>query len=168
MYIRPVIGLFGTCGTSTWRQKFIEKCSLENIPYFNPQVKNWHPGLVVDENRHLAEDAIILFPVLAETTGQGSLAETGFSILNALRQNRALRYFVFLIDDDCTDPNASPGQIKDSVRTRALIKSKIAEESRNCHNVFLVSTMEEMFETAFVLWQVVDTATSVKQKRAAG
>lgn len=65
------IGMFGTCGGSTWREKFIEKYEEQGMNYFNPQVENWTPECAVDEARHLAEDKIILFPVTqdAETPG---------------------------------------------------------------------------------------------------
>ena len=89
------IGLFATCGRSTWRKEFVEQYEELDIEFFNPQVGlgEWHPGMVDDENRHLAEDEIILFPVTDESTGQGSLAEIGFSIQQALRMKRN-RYFV--------------------------------------------------------------------------
>ena len=102
--IIPVIGLFGTCGNSTWRNSFIKTYEARDISYFNPQVPEgtWHPGLVDEENAHLLEDPIILFPVTSETTGQGSLAEIGFSILAAIKRSPD-RYFIILIDDECTD-----------------------------------------------------------------
>jgi hypothetical protein len=54
------IGLFGTCDNNRWRDSFMTKYDGLNIPYFNPMVDNWHPGLVADEAKHLAEDEIIL------------------------------------------------------------------------------------------------------------
>lgn len=146
------IGLFGTCGKSTWRKAFVEKYESEGIEFFNPQVGfgEWHPGMVDDENRHLAEDEIILFPVTDESTGQGSLAEIGFSIQQALRMNRN-RYFVFLIDDDCNDPDADEYHIKDSINSRKLVKSKLTEEAKNCHNVFLVESVKEMLDLSMWL-----------------
>ena len=79
------IGLFGTCGNSRWRDAFIEKYKELGIAFFNPQVEDWTPDCAVEEARHLAEDRIILFPVTSETYGIGSIAETGFCVLQAIR-----------------------------------------------------------------------------------
>ena len=62
------IGLFGTCGSSTWRAPFIEAFEAEGIEYFNPQVDDWTPELASVEARHLAGDAIITMVVTGETT----------------------------------------------------------------------------------------------------
>lgn len=40
------IGLFGTCGGSIWRDKFMDKYDDENLTgepilYYNPQVEDW-------------------------------------------------------------------------------------------------------------------------------
>lgn len=147
------IGLFGTCGNSTWRDAFMAEYAKSNIEFYNPQVDDWHPGLADDENRHLAEDEIILFPVTEETTGQGSLAEIGFSIQHALRLNRQ-RYFIFLIEDECKDPNASEAQIKDSNRSRKLVKSKLVVEAKQCYNIFLVDSLEEMLTLSIQLNEI--------------
>jgi hypothetical protein len=33
---KPIIGLFGTCGNSTWREDFIELYNNEGLEYYNP------------------------------------------------------------------------------------------------------------------------------------
>lgn len=147
------IGLFGTCGNSKWRDDFMKRYDDLGLEYFNPQVDDWHPGLVEDENRHLAEDEIILFPVTDETTAQGSLAEIGFSIRQALRMNRN-RYFIFMIHDECKDPSATEGQVDDSNRSRKLVKSKLMDEAEVCHNVLMVETLEEMLELSIKLARI--------------
>ncbi len=149
------IGLFGTCGNSRWRDDFISCYEQRGIRFFNPQVPEgtWHPGLVADENRHFVEDDIILFPVTAETTGQGSLAEIGFSILNALRQNR-MRFFIFLIEEGCLAPEATPAEIEGSVRSRQLVKKKLAKEAADHHNIFLVGSLAEMLDLSLRLHEV--------------
>ena len=54
------IGLFGTCGGSTWRDKFIERYDEEGIEWFNPQKADWKPEDMELENVNLNEDDIIL------------------------------------------------------------------------------------------------------------
>ena len=147
------VGLFGTCGASQWRNTFIAEYNQRNILFFNPQVPDgtWSAGMVHEENRHFNTDQIILFPVTDETTGQGSLAEIGFSIINALRQNRN-RYFIFLIDDICLDPTASQDAVSDSNRSRQLVKSKLITESLSNDNIFLVQTLDDMLRLSVLLY----------------
>ena len=61
------IGLFGTCGNSTWRNKFMEIYDKKNIIYYNPQVDDWKPEDAVIEAERLANDQIILFPITVIT-----------------------------------------------------------------------------------------------------
>lgn len=141
------VGLFGTCGGSTWRDDFIKEIdNLEDdTTYFNPDAgDNWHPGMIDDENRHLMEDEIILFPVLGETAGTGSLGEIGFSVLNVMRNvmNGKAQFLIILIDDVCTVDDEALA--KDSNRARKLVKSKVLKV--NHPNIFLVDTLQDMGE----------------------
>jgi len=146
----PCIGLFGTCGSSRWREPFIARYRSETIPFFNPQVENWQPELAAVEARHLAEDELILFPVTAETYGTGSLAECGFSILNAIRLDDR-RDFVILVeqtlDPSLDDPVAAP----ESRRARALVLEHLRKLALG--NVYLVETLQEMLDVSLVLYQ---------------
>lgn len=161
------VGLFGTCGRSQWREPFIAALSERSIAFFNPQLPPgaWTPGAVADENKHLAEDDIVLFPVTAESSGLGSLGEIGFSIRAALRANR-FRQFIFLIEDTCTDPEATPEVVKESNRMRALVKSKLADEARDWHNIHLVDTLEEMLEMTLRLAPAMAEINAADVKRA--
>ena len=92
------IGLFGTCGKTIWRKRFVEIYDGLGINYFNPQVEEWTPDSAELEAEHLANDKIVLFPITHETYGIGSLTELGFGILNSIKlENR--RDFVILIED---------------------------------------------------------------------
>lgn len=158
------IGLFGTCGSSTWRTDFIKRYEQLGIAFFNPQLPEgtWTPGCVAEENTHLATDAVILFPVTNETTGQGSLAEIGFSINAALLRN-ADRYFIFYIADDCVDPKASENAIADSVRSRKLVKSKLKEAAKSNDGIFLVDDMESMLFISVELHAHVQKYNTIKR-----
>lgn len=150
----PCIGLFGTCGVSRWREPFIQRYDELSIPYFNPQVATgtWHPGLVAEENRHFHQDSLILFPVTAETTGQGSLAEIGFSVANALRQAQD-RFFLFLVEEDCHDTSADDTSRADSVRSRALVKSKLLDAAGRYPNILLVDSRSDMLDLSVSLFR---------------
>jgi len=144
--------MFGTCGGSTWREPMIEKFKEQGIDYFNPQVSNWTPDCAIAEADHLAEDAIILFPVTGETTGVGSLSEVGFSILNAIRLDNQ-RDFVIMIEPDLTDAlkeTIPPAQAKESIRARALVNKHL--EKLRLSNLYIVSSFDEMYEVSVSLY----------------
>lgn len=151
--MKLTIGMFGTCGGSKWREPMIEKFKEQGIDYFDPQVPNWTPECAVEEADHLAEDAIILFPVTGETLATASLSEVGFSILNAIRLDNQ-RDFVIMIEPDLLSElkeNVTPAQAKDSIRARALVNKHL--EKLRLSNLYIVSSLEEMCEVAISLYK---------------
>ena len=149
---KPIIGLFGTCGRSTWRDDFISIYESEELEFYNPLKVDWNPEDVVEEAKHLAEDEIILFPITSETYGLGSLAEVGFSILNAIRIDNS-RFFVILIDDDVIEElkNENPALAKESKRNRALVKNHLSKLLLS--NLYIVDNMEDLLQCSIVLYQ---------------
>lgn len=144
------IGLFGTCGNSRWRDPFIAKYTDLGVPFFNPQVDDWKPECAVEEARHLAEDAIILFPVTSETYATGSLAEVGFSILQAIKLDDR-RDFVVMIDLQLDEALNDPVARKESIRSRALV----AEHLRKLRlpNLYVVDDLTQMLEISLTLFE---------------
>ena len=142
------IGLFGTCGKSKWREPFMLKYNELGINYFNPQVENWTPSCAEEEARHLAEDQIILFPVTRETYATGSLAEVGFSILNAIRLDDR-RDFVIMIEMELDQNLDNETARKESLRARALVKQHL--KKLRLSNLYLVDTLEEMLDASITL-----------------
>lgn len=167
--ILPTIGLFGTCGNSTWRKPFIEYYTRESIGFFNPQVPDWNPAFAKEEAKHLAHDAIVLFPVLAETYGCGSLAETGFSIANAMRYDDR-RDFVILIDPmpdpsldiDNPEKRLSRTAFKESCRARALATEHL--KGFGLRNAFFVETVDQMFDLSLTLWSSLNTRLDAMER----
>jgi len=135
------IGLFGTCGGSTWRDKFMSQYDKAGIDYFNPQKDDWKPEDAEIEADHLANDEIILFPVLEETSGLGSLGEVGFSILQSIRLDEN-RNVIVMIDKNCTVEDEAVRN--ESIRMRALIKAHL--KKLKYPNVFLVQNQIDMYE----------------------
>lgn len=146
------IGLFGTCGNSTWRISFIEKYQELGIEFFNPQVDDWKPELAEVEAEHLASDQIILFPITDETYATGSLAESGFSILNAIKLDDR-RDFVILIQKELKKElmDNNPECAKESLRARALVKQHL--KKLNFSNLYVVETLEQMLNVSITLWK---------------
>lgn len=161
--INCCVGLFGTCGTSTWRKPIINILESKGIDYFNPQVEDWTPEFAKEEAHHLINDDIVLFPVTGETYGTGSLAEVGFSINTALKSinEDAFRFLVVMID-----PTLYPALMEDkaaakeSIRSRALVLAHL--EKINHPNVFVVNTFEHMTALAVDLSTVVVTLKRLK------
>ena len=148
------IGLFGTCDNVPWRIPFMEKYEEMGIKFFNPDAgDNWHPGLIEEENYYLNNAEIILFPILKESLGSGSLGEVGFSVQNVTRNilNGKRQFLIALIDDECTDERKTDDERARSVRDRKLVKSKLAEKA-SPPVISLVNTLEEMLELSLELY----------------
>lgn len=144
------IGLFGSCGNTQWRNKFINEYEGLNIKYYNPQVEDWKPEFAEIEAEHLANDKIILFPITSETYGLGSLSEVGFSILNAIKLDDR-RNFVILIDSVLESSLDNENLKKESLRARALVKQHL--KKLNLSNIYLVDTLDEMLEVSLILYK---------------
>lgn len=155
------IGLFGTCGKSSWRDRFMEIYEIEHIEYFNPQVPDWKPEFAEVEAEHLASDQIVLFPVTKETYGMGSLAETGFSILNAIKLDDR-RDFVILVEQELEEEllTENPALAKESLRARALVKQHL--KKLGFSNLFVVDSLDEMLAVSLALWESHQIRNQVK------
>lgn len=156
---KTYVGLFGTCGTTTWRKEFISKFDALGITYFNPQVDDWNEEFAKTEAMHLIRDDIILFPVTKDTYGTGSLAETGFSIMQVLKSmehNKNMHRKVIIMIEDDLDPKLkedNPVASKESMRARALVNAHLAEIDNP--NVYVVSNFKQMLDLATQLYPAV-------------
>jgi hypothetical protein len=174
------IGLFGTCDNIPWREPFIKRYNELGIKYFNPVIDNWSelleksrkglcPNPTVTENYYLNNAEVILFPVLKDSLGQGSLAEMGFSIMRVARNilSGNSQFLIALIDDDCTDERKTEIERKDSVRSRALVKSKLIENVVY-PNIILVDTLAEMLDYSLMVYNMAKYGNELKEnmKRA--
>jgi len=151
------IGLFGTCGNSTWRNKFIEHYNKYNVEFFNPQLPDgtWETAPMYykqQEAWHLNKDKIILFPVTGETYGIRSLGEFGFSIAEALKFDDR-RECIFFIDqelDPCLKDNKEMYNLSVSHRALTLEHLRIVAEYDNIH---IVNNIYQMRRLSMMLWR---------------
>lgn len=147
------IGLFGTCGGSKWRDKFIKTYQRKNIDFYNPQVPDgtWTPECATIEAEHLANDRIILFPITNETYAFGSLSEIGFSILNAIKLD-SRRYFLVFIANDLIPELDDEKSRKQSLNARALVLQHLKKLQLN--NIYLVDSLDQMLEASIKIHKI--------------
>ena len=163
------IGLFGSCDITTWRQdifipKYLELGMVDGKDFYNPQLPpgKWKPEDAQHEAEHLANDAIVCFPVTSSSYSLGSLVETGFSILQSIRFDDR-RDFIIMIDDHLINILMEDEKLsKESLRARALVKEHLRK--LNFSNVYLVETLEEMLELSIKLFEVNKKLMPEKQK----
>lgn len=164
------IGLFGTCGKSTWRKDFIDFYEIEGMEYFNPQKEGWSPADAEIEADHLVNDEILLFPVTAETYAFGSLAETGFSIMQALKFSENRDIVVMIEPDvDMDEKMMSTNELsqhlvlkKETQRARALVKAHLKKV--NYPNVWMVESLEDMLELSISLYDIHMTQRDLHER----
>jgi len=162
------IGMFGTCGKSTWRKNLFipyyeNIMGLEDgVDYFNPQVDDWKPELAQIEAEHLAEDCIILFPITSETYGLGSLMETGFSLLNAIKLDDR-RDFIVMVDQKLDDELMENKELaEESLKGRTLVLQHL--KKLNFSNVYIVNSLKDMLEISSILYTNAECVNDINRK----
>ena len=154
------IGLFGSCGSSKWRDKFIKKYTANNIKFFNPLKDDWNPEDSKIEAEHHATDEIILIAITGETFSSASLAETGYAILNTVNNRRSVVIFI----DQKLNPLLeieNPTAAKESKNARAIILSHLAHGQRNFPNVKVVHSLEDMLNFSVSLYKLHEQSHKV-------
>lgn len=167
------IGLFGTCGSSKWREPFMKAYKEQGINYFNPVKEDWKVEDAQIEAEHLANDEIICFPVTDETYAFGSLGEVGFSILQAIKLNQR-REIIIMIDPDMksevingNSPSAGTAAVvadqkrKDSIKARALVMAHL--KKIDYPNVWIVKSLENMLKLSLHLHALAVLKEGAKQ-----
>lgn len=144
------VGLFGTCGKSIWRDAFMKRYQELGIPYFNPNKPDWDDGDAKIESHQLAVDEVILFPITSETYATGSLAETGYSILSAVKLEDH-RVIIIMVDQKLDEELNDPIARKESLRARALVMEHLRVQ--NLSSLIVVDSLEEMLEASITAYQ---------------
>lgn len=142
MTLKNVVGLFGTCGDSRWReeiaQPILEQASVE---YFNPVVKDWNEEARLREVDHAANDKVILLVITGETSAIGSLAESGWLALNARVRGQKL---VAVLQNWFAPDDANPQDVKQNNKARDLVRKYIKALPEDSN----VSVFEDIGEAA--------------------
>lgn len=75
-YIKPYVFLGGSCDPTTWRADIaVPEFSRANIPFFNPQISDWHPNLIALEAKAKEVCDVLLFVIDAKTRAIASMLE---------------------------------------------------------------------------------------------
>lgn len=161
------VGLFGTCAGSVWREPFKEVFRSAGIDFFDPQVmpethgREWCEEDIPREKAHLRYDSVILFPVLGESDGLGSLSEVGLSILHAIRLDES-RDVVVMIDPKMDEAVATHPDIrKRSNSARGLVRGHLTE--MDFPNVTVVRSMKDMLDACLQLVKINKMRLAVRE-----
>lgn len=110
--------LGGSCNPTTWRKTLaIPRLEAKNITYYNPQVDEWHEGLMAVEATHKEGARVLLFVIDNQTRGIASIAEAAYYIGRRRKvvlviQNHASGGGV-VNDDEVKDLNRGRSYIQD-------------------------------------------------------
>lgn len=119
---QKVVGLFGTCGDSKWREDVaIPILKNHGVEFFNPVVPDWKPEHAEIEAKHAAEDAVIMLVITDETTAIASMAESGWLAAQAILRKQQL---VVVLQDMKPEDDSAGLRIN---KTRNLIRKHIDE-----------------------------------------
>lgn len=150
--INTQVFLGGSCNPTTWRKNSaIPVLEANGVSFYNPQVEDWHEGLVQLEADAKAESEILLFVIDKDTRAIAS-------ILEATEYTVAGRE-VFLVVDNMGDGVEVDGeqitgrQLKDLNRARAYLRDLVSRYS----NARIFGTVEEAVQAAVA--QLCDTPT---------
>ena len=129
---KPLVGLFGTCNNSTWRDRVIP---LLKVEYYNPVVtgRPWTPddARIEEQVKKLAD--ILLYVITPLQTGFYSIAEMTYSAIKAKDKKVII---VFLNEDDGLSFTVSQS------RSNAEIVTLLKDES----NVSFTNSLAEVVE----------------------
>ena len=140
---QPTVFLGGACNPTTWRRDllipFLEDLG---VSYYNPQIDEWHPGLIAVERKAKDNAKIHFFVVNNQTRGLASMIEVAELVSRAFFSRSDIRVLV-MIDDVPKETH--------SIRGETLTKSAIEDLNRariylrdivNLHGGLLYHDME--------------------------
>lgn len=124
--------LGGSCNPTTWRKDIaIPFLTRHNMSYYNPQVEEWHDGLIAIEKKAKKDANVLLFVIDNITRGYASIAEAAYYVGRGRK--------VVLVIQKVSEANniISEAEIKDINRGRIYL-TDIANE----HNIRVFNSIE--------------------------
>ncbi len=142
--LQKVVGLFGTCGGSHWREDvaipILEKAG---VNFFNPVVDDWNEEAMKNEARHAASDQVVMVVITGETTAVASMAESGWIALQGyIRGQKLIVVLQDMPESDLPTKDEKGGQFRPN-KTRNLLRQHIASlPTQLSGTVFLFDDIE--------------------------
>eukprot|EP01006_Ploeotia_vitrea_P039774 TRINITY_DN66376_c3_g1_i2.p2 TRINITY_DN66376_c3_g1~~TRINITY_DN66376_c3_g1_i2.p2 ORF type:complete len:581 (+),score=268.81 TRINITY_DN66376_c3_g1_i2:132-1745(+) len=134
-HVRVFLG--GACGATTWRSKIaIPVFKKHNIDFYNPQVENWNPHLMVLEDLMKACCTPLLFVIDSSTRSLASMIEA--SQLIAEDREVVLVINNVSVGTNIQGENVSATEAKDLNRARAYL-----DNTARLHEVPVFDNVEE-------------------------
>ena len=145
--MKNVVGLFGTCGNSSWREdQVIPALKEANVDYFNPVVSDWNEEAMKNEAEHAATDKVIMLVITGETTGIASMAESGWIANLCHLRGQSL---VIFLEDMPEEPQDGSLRIN---KTRKLLRNYI-EQLKGAGHVHSFENLQEATDKVISLMQ---------------
>lgn len=121
------IFLGGSCNPTTWRQKVaIPYLETNGITYYNPQVDNWTPEVVITERYAKQNAQVLLFVIDKQTRSTVSLIESAFMA----GDSRKLVLVIYPFDNDIVSFTDATKRTSNIVETRSAHRETSLKKSR--------------------------------------
>jgi hypothetical protein len=119
--VNAEIYLGGSCDPTTWRRDLaIPLCEMHHVTYYNPQVDNWVPEMVVTEAKAKEESMVLFFVIDNSTRAIGSMLEASEYIG---RGRNVVLVVQPMGDDACVGKDKlPPSEVKDLNRARTFLR----------------------------------------------
>jgi raw len=137
------IFLGGSCNPTTWRREIvIPILDASGVAFYNPQVDDWHEGLVKVEAEAKTNCEVLLFVIDKQTRAVASLLEATEYVVTGRK--------VLLVVNDIDDGTEIDGQavtgreLKDLNRARAYLR----DVASRYDNAQLFESVEQAVESA--------------------
>lgn len=131
MLFSAYVFLGGSCDPTTWRADVaVPELSRASIPFFNPQIADWHPNLIALEAKAKEVCDVLLFVIDSSTRAIASMLESTEYIMSHRR--------VVIVIQDIRDGIRIDGevvagrQLKDLNRARAFLCDIAARHQKHC------------------------------------
>ena len=150
--------LGGSCGETTWRHEIVMPLlDSAMVTFYNPQVDEWHSGLVETEANAKTEASVLLFVVDDSTRALASLVEVAATVSSGKNVVVVVQYIAE--NTSIAGDLVSENERKDLNRGRHYLVSVIEERMKTHNNVTLCSSISEAADTA-AKWAKAARATT--------
>lgn len=164
------IGLFGACGTTTWRNDILAEFKKlgDGFNYYNPQLPpgvRWTPSASVEEAKHLASDDVVIFSVTNETYGLRSLAEVGIIISQVIMAQKPRFAIIYVAPEVTTQLMVDdPRMAIESNKTRALLLSHLRQLKHD--RVIVITSITDLIHAILDANNILESMHTLEDKWA--